>query len=130
MANNNYLLSYTGTRIDYNAERYANSRQSMVEILRRRVRSFALHEIKLTSTGHQVVLASNQVLLAILVSIFPVDGTFAIKIVPFYFINYNENLARLSRKPRNLTSEQQLKTMKVLPLEIFYTYSISFLISN
>ena len=65
-----------------------------VEFLRRRVRSFALHEI-LTSTGHQVVLASNRVLLAISVSIFPVDGTFAIKIAPFYFITCNENPARL-----------------------------------
>ena len=60
-----------------------------VEFLLRRVSSFPRHEI-LTSTGNQVVLASNQVLLTISVSIFPVDGTFAIKIVPFYFINYNE----------------------------------------
>ena len=92
-----------------------------VKFLRRQVRSFALHEI-LTSTSNQVVLASNQVLLVILVSIFPVDSTFTIKIAPFYFINYNKNLDRLPRKPRNLTSERQLKITKVLPLEIFYTY--------
>ena len=45
-----------------------------------------------------------------------------IKIAPFYFITCNENPARLSQKPRNLTSERQSNTMKVLPLEIFYAY--------
>ena len=65
-----------------------------VEFFRRRVHSFALHEI-LTSTGHQVVLVSNRVLFAISVSIFPVNGTFAIKIAPFCFITCNENPARL-----------------------------------
>ena len=69
-----------------------------VKFLRRRVHSFALHEI-LTSTGHQVS-KYNRVLLAISVSIFPVDSTFTIKTAPFYFI---------TRKPQNLTSEQQLK---------------------
>ena len=63
------------------------------EFLHRRVRSFALHEV-LFSTGHQVSkynLWYNRVLLAISVSIFPVDGTFTIKIGPFYFITCNEN---------------------------------------
>ena len=78
-----------------------------IEFLCRQVCSFALHEI-LTSIDHQVS-EYNQVLLAISVSVFPVDGTFTIKIVPFYFITCNEKSARLSRKPRNLTSEQQLK---------------------
>ena len=69
---------YTGTRNDYiRAERSANSTADKVEFLHRRIHSFALNEI-LTSTGHQVVLASNRVLLAISVSIFPVDGTFSI----------------------------------------------------
>ena len=49
-----------------------------VEFLRRRVRSFALDEI-LTSTCHQVVLASNQILLAISLLIFLVDGTSQLK---------------------------------------------------
>ena len=77
---------YTGTRIDYiRAERSVNSTADKVEFFHRRIRSFALHEI-LTSTGHQVVLVSNRVLLAISVSIFPVEGTLVIKIAPFYFI--------------------------------------------
>ena len=44
----------------------------------------------------------NQVLLAISPSIFPVDGTFMIKIAPFYFITCNEKQGRLSQKPQNL----------------------------
>ena len=60
-----------------------------LEFLRRQVHSFPLHEI-LTSTSYQVS-EYNQVLLAISVSIFLVDSTFMIKIVPFYFITCNEN---------------------------------------
>ena len=46
---------------------------------------------------------------------FPSGQHFAIKIAPFYPINYNENLDRLATtKPRNLTSERQLKNHKSL----------------
>ena len=80
-----------GTRVDYNAECSANSRQDKVQFFCRRVRIVlhALHEI-LTSAGHQVVLASNRVLLVILVSIFPMDSTFAIKIAPFLLHNMQQ----------------------------------------
>ena len=71
-----------------------------VEFLCRWVHSFALHEV-LTSTGHQVS-KYNRVLLAIPVSILPVDSTFTIN-------NLHQNPARLSWKPQKLTSELQLK---------------------
>ena len=71
----------------------------------------------MNSTCHQVVLASNRVLLAISVSNFPVDGTFAftftIKIGPILLHEYYVN--SIAMKPNyipqnlNLTSEQQLK---------------------
>ena len=91
----NLFLGQQFTQLYYNAELNVVLTAEKVKLLHKWswVRGFALHEI-LASTGHWPSwLASNRVLLAISASIFPVDCTFAIKIVLFYFVNYNKSPA-------------------------------------